>query len=493
MRCFVTFVCLFACLFGPMTQDCQATVLDDVQDTLTKLNPISGAVSSLIGQAKDAGNSVLQQRLEQLNGIIQLAIQQLNEAAKERIADLDEKTTKQIAQLNAYVTNNLLQFDYLVHHNLVDADSFLSQRINQFNEGVANTICSISLLKTSPILRTGDTGITTFKQYGQYTSLYLPGSCLAKYSSAPEAYLTGDSIAGTWTNLWRGIKLDKVNASSALIQVRLPNNLLPNTSEAAEFVIHLKLETGSFLGISTYSNQAVPLHICGRIPRLTAHFRADAIGKAHLRKTVPYPTSHPGIIVNNGISLAHSSTPSGNGNDPVDFEVPPSPEQGWSVDMSAPDYGLVYARNAEHGHWDMSRLPNHGLHIYTDGSEGDAWLNVALSVKLIQTIAKDPCAPAVEWDDRIAYGPMNAIDIHDRIQQAIGPECEEARSEITPVVHTRVEIFDSSHRSYGSDFLKPNVPSEFLHGTLKITIDNDNHLTTAASPFCDSSPVPVTN
>lgn len=492
MRRFATFVCLFACLWGPMTQDCQATVLDDVNDTLTKLNPISGAVSSLIGQAKDAGNTVLQQRLEQLNGIIQLAIQQLNEAAKERIADLDEKTTKQIAQLNTYVQNNLLQFDYLVHHNLADADTFLAARINQFNEGVANTICSISLLKTSPILRTGDTGITTFKQVGEYTTLYIPGSCLAKYSSAPDAYLTGDTIAESWKNWWSGIKLDNVNASSALIQVRVPNTLLTNTPAPSEFVLHFKLSMGSFLGFPSYSDQAVPLHICGVVPKLTAHLRADASGKAHNRKTVPYPSSTPGIIVNNGISLAHSSTPGGNGNDPVDFPVPGSPEAGWDVDMTPPDYGLVWAINAQRGHVAYNRLPNHGLHIYTDGSEGDAWLNVALSVKLIQTVSKDPCTTPVDWDVPLAYGPMNAIDIHDKIQLAIGPDCEEARNEMIPAVHMRVEIFDASHRSYGSDFLKQNVPAEFLHGTLKITMDNENHLTTAASPYCDSSPVPVT-
>ena len=490
MRRIGVVLCLIACLLGPMNQDCDATVLDDVNDTLLKLNPLTAGISGLIGQAKDAGNTVLQQRLEQLNGIIQLAIQQLNEAAKQRIADLDEKVTKQIAQLNAYVSNNLLQFDYLLHHNLQEADAFMAQRIDQFTYGVANAICSIAFLKTTPTLRTGETGVTTFKQVGDVTYLYLPGSCLAKYDDAPEAYLTGDNIATSFTNFWKGIKLDHVNASSALIQIQIPNKLLPDSSHPSEFVVHLKLATGKTLGFSTYSDQAVPLHICGRVPKLTAHLKIDAIGKTHVRTTAPYPPSHPGML--NG--LAHSSTPGGNGNNTVNLEIPPSPLEGWDVDMAPPDFGLVYSINARNNHWDLGRLPNHALHLYTDGSEGDAWLNVAVNVKVIKTVPKDPCtSPPVEQDFPLQYGVMNAIDIHDAVRNAIGTDCEEARNELTPGVHFRVEIFDTARHSYGSDFLKPNVPSEFHRGSVKITLDNENHLTTTAAPVCDSTPVPLTD
>ncbi len=487
---FLALVCLFACLVGPVAQDCQAgTVLDDVNDTLTKLNPISGAISSLIGQAAGAGNTILQERLEQLNGIIQLAIQQLNEAAKERIDQLDEKTTKQLGQLNRYVQENLLQFDYLVNHNLQDADTFLAGRINQFNEGVANTICSVSLLKTTPLLRVGETGITTYKQVGTYTTLYIPGSCLAKYSSAPDVYVSGDNVPRNLNTLFKGTAIDKVYASSALIVVPLPNSLLPETNQVANLILHLKFSMGWFSGSQ---EQAIPLHVCGIIPKLTAHFRAAAIGKAYQRDKVPYPSSYPGMIVSNGVPLAHSSTPSGNGNNTVNLDIPPSPREGWVVDMSSPDYGLVYAINDKHNHWDLGRLPNHGLHLYTEGSEGDAWLNVAVSVKVMKTVDQDPCAPAVEWDLPLPYGPANAVDIHDKIDQAVGTACAEARNEMIPVVSTRVEIFDSSHISHGSAFMKQNIPVEFLNRAVKLTLDNDNHLAVLASPYCDSSFVPVT-
>jgi hypothetical protein len=89
---------------------------------------------------------------------------------------------------------------------------------------------------------------------------------------------------------------------------------------------------------------------------------------------------------------------------------------------------------------------------------------------------------------------MNAIDIHDTVRNAIGADCEDARNGLTPPrVHFRVEIFDAARHSYGSDFLKPNVPSEFHRGSVKITLDTENHLTTTAAPFCDSTPVPLTD
>src|SRR5579859_2943706 len=86
-----------------------ATALDDANDILTKLNPVSGAVSSLIGQARDAGNTVLQQRLEQFNGILQLAIDRANEVVKMRAQDIDERITKQMRQLNTYVATDPMQ------------------------------------------------------------------------------------------------------------------------------------------------------------------------------------------------------------------------------------------------------------------------------------------------------------------------------------------------------------------------------------------------
>jgi hypothetical protein len=78
-------------------------------------------------------------------------------------------------------------------------------------------------------------------------------------------------------------------------------------------------------------------------------------------------------------------------------------------------------------------------------------------VKLIKTVPKDPCAPAVEQDFPLQYGVMNAIDIHDTVRNAIGADCEDARNEMTPAVHFRAEVFDAGRHSYGSDFLKPNV------------------------------------
>jgi hypothetical protein len=46
-------------------------------------------------------------------------------------------------------------------------------------------------------------------------------------------------------------------------------------------------------------------------------------------------------------------------------------------------------QNLNH-HWALTRLPNHALHLYTDGSEGDAWLNVFLDVKRLQDKSENP-------------------------------------------------------------------------------------------------------
>ncbi len=118
-------------------------------------------------------------------------------------------------------------------------------------------------------------------------------------------------------------------------------------------------------------------------------------------------------------------------------------------------------------------------------------MNANIAVKLIRIAPRDPCKPLVEWDEAMIYGGTNAKDIHDKIAQAIGEQCEEARRELAPAVHVHAEVFDSTGRSYGSSFLTPNVPAEFKQGSIKLMLDNDNHLTTLATPVCDSSPLPI--
>jgi hypothetical protein len=152
---------------------------------------------------------------------------------------------------------------------------------------------------------------------------------------------------------------------------------------------------------------------------------------------------------------------------------------------------LVWSIKDKRGHGDSKRLDNHALQLSTDGSEGDAWLNAEVLVKLIQVVPKSPCEDPVQWDQAIGYRSSGVSDIHDKVTQAIGKECEEARKELGPAVHIRAEVDDVTGRSYGSAFLTPNVPAEFKQGSIKIIMDDDYHVTTEATPICDTGELPT--
>ena len=107
---------------------------------------------------------------------------------------------------------NLLQFNALVGKHISTIDSSMRQRINQFNFGLANDLASLKWLPTVPLLMLDGNGITTFKQSGKTTSLFISGSSFKKYDEKPMAYLSGD-----------GIKNPSFFSRSNEIEISVPN------------------------------------------------------------------------------------------------------------------------------------------------------------------------------------------------------------------------------------------------------------------------------
>jgi len=154
-------------------QQARADVLGDATALAAQLNPISLALKGLIGEAAGALDDVLQKQLEHLRSIVDMAIRELNEVARQRIDQGDERVRAQIADLNRLVQTNLRQFNALVGKHISTIDSSMRQRINQFNFGLANDLASVKWLPTVPLLMLDGNGITTFKQSGKTTSLFI--------------------------------------------------------------------------------------------------------------------------------------------------------------------------------------------------------------------------------------------------------------------------------------------------------------------------------
>jgi hypothetical protein len=466
------------------------TVLDDATGAVAKLNPINIALNGLIGEAADAGNSVLQQRLQQLQGIVQLAIYELNEAAKQRIDQIDARTRDQIADVNKIVQMDLLQFDSLVGKHIKDINSDMLQRIDQLNFGIANTIASVQILNTIPLIRTDSsgTGLTTFKQQGNLTKMYIVGSGFMKIGQKPTAYISGSSVKADRSTLWGlsedGISVDVENASMGLLELSIPNAIIPDDYGPASFSLKLKIGEGSnWIFFHKYSSQSVPLHVCGKLPKLSAKLTVWASGKHYIRDRRP-------------MRDLHAAVRSGNNNSSDKICLPPSPPLGWEFDLSYPDYGIVYG-GENHNNYHVIVLPGPGnpcLGAYVEGGDGDAHLNIqGVQMKLIQLADAGECTP--KWSSEpltLGYGALQQTNINDRIVAAKGGECTEARAREIPTAHVSVSILDANNKIIETRDLLQDTEVSVLKGAGKFIFHNTGLLDMELDPTCNWGPIPAT-
>lgn len=474
--------CIIIALLCSNTPAASADVIDDAKGLIAQLNPINVALGPLIDRAAADGNAVLQQRLEQLNGIIQLALYSLNQIATQRINDIDAKARQQIIDLNKYVSTNLLQFNYIVGKNLSDANAYLSQNLDKFNFGVANNIASVQFLNTVPLLNIGSSGMTTFKQQGAYTDIFLAGSGFKKFNETPEVYLQGGTIKPdkSWFGKWKGVKLDVPSASMGLLQIRIPNNLIPDTPAATPFTMALTIRDGSRFLISTYSEQSFPLRVCGSLPKYQLIVSTRVSGKKWEYSQIPFPGATPYGTSN----VIGTNCKSGNNNSHYDVCPPAVPPNGYEIDNSAPEFGVTYGSETGHNRHSVSRTATGCIHLYCEGDDGDAWENImGVTLKLRRLVDVPQCAEPISSTVNLEYGQLDQIRLDEQVTKAIGV-CQAAAAQATPNIRTTATVHDSSGKDVEVRDLDVNVPQTAMNGALTLSLGGGWLLDAKLQPSC---------
>jgi len=471
----------------------RANVVDDSTKLLAQLNPVTGALDGLIGEAADKGNAVLQQQLEHLRSIIKEAIFDLDQVAKKRIDQLDQAAVKDIGILNDYVQQNLVQFDALVGKRLDQIDQTLYKRINQFNFGAANVLASIKWLNTIPLIQTDEAGngITTFKQVGNETLLYIVGSGFTKHGN-PSAYLSGGKIKADWTSAY-GVLGDGVSVpvtgSMGLLEVRIPNKYLPDEPAPTHLSLELKFPSGVFESDKQY----VPLHVCGKVPRLYASFAVQARGRHYLRRADPVRNLHAGC-------------PNGNNNSADAVCLPPAAPDGYEFDGST-NYGNVLSFSGENHNgygvvvWNQ---PGMGcLKAYCEGTEGNAHENIEgilMHLKKLEDV--NPCTNTIvvpqDKDPQglqrveLKYYGLTQISLSDAIARSKGGECSETVAIAPPVSSEKVELTDSLGKHLEYVTLIPGAPVSAKTVNVDFAMTLDGQLDVTATPKCEYHALPAT-
>ena len=341
-------------------------------------------------------------------------------------------------------------FDALVGKRLDQIDQSLYKRINQFNFGTANVLASIKWLNTIPLIQTDDSGngITTFKQVGDETLLYIVGSGFTEHGG-PSAYLSGGKIKADWTSaygmLGDGVSVP-VKGSMGLLEMRIPNQYLPDDPAPT----HLSLELKFPSGVLDSDKQYVPLHVCGKVPKLYASFAVEARGKHYLRRADPVRNLNAGC-------------PNGNNNADFVCLLPAAPD-GYEFDGST-NYGNVLSFSGENHNgygvvvWNQ---PNMGcLKAYGEGTEGNAHENIeGISMHLKKLEDLNQCASTIvvpQGKDphglqrvELKYYDLTQLSLSDAIAQSKGGGCSEATAIAPPMSSERVDLRDSlgKHREY---------------------------------------------
>jgi hypothetical protein len=488
------FVALLLCLSLATPPQSHADVISDSDKLLSQLNPITGALDGLIGDAADKGNAVLQQQLEHLRAIIKEAIFDLDQVVKKRGEQLDEAVVKDIALLNQYVQQNLVQFDALVGKRLGQLDQSMYDRINQFNFGLANVLASIKFINTISLIQTdkAGNGISAFKQVGDSTRLYIIGSGFTKHGT-PSAYLSGGPLKSDLSSgygLWGKGTSVSVTASMGLLEVTIPNKYLPDSYGPADMSLELKIPSG-WVGSD---DQSVPLHICGSVPRLFATIKVQARGKHYVRTAV-------------ALRDLHAACRDGNNNN-SDYVCPPdvAPE-GWEFDGSTNSGNIIsYGGENHNGYrsivWNLPA--NRCLKAYCDGTEGNAHQNIqGIQYHLIKLDDLDPCVPAITVpaasDDaskvvplELKYYDLTQFDLTAAINTAKGGECAVAAPKAPPSATEAVELMDSSKKHLEFVSLIPGATVDAQTVDVEFALGLDGKLNMKANPKCEYHPMPRT-
>jgi len=489
---FRVFVAVVLCLVLATPPQSHADVISDSDKLLTQLNPVTGALDGLIGEAADKGNAVLQQQLEHLRSIIKEAIFDLDQVAKKRIDQLDQAAVKDIVLLNNYVQQDLVQFDALVGKRLDQIDQDMYKRINQFNFGAANVLASIKWLNTIPLIQTDEAGngITTFKQAGDETFLYIVGSGLTKYGN-PSVYLSGGKIKADLSSAY-GLLGDGVSipakGSMGLLEVRIPNKYLPDDVGPAHLTLELKFR---FLGSE---NQYLPLHVCGKVPKLYASFSVQARGKHYVRRADP-------------VRNVHAGCPNGNNNSEDHVCLPPAAPDGYEFDGST-NYGnvLSYCCENHNGYavvvWNQPAMGC--LKAYCEGTEGNAHQNIEgilMHLKKLEDMNQCTATMVVpqEKDPKgiqrmeLKYYGLLQLSLSDAITQSKGGECAETVPIAPPMATETVELTDGSGKHLEYITLIPGATVSAKTVSVDFAMTTDGHLDVTATPKCEYHAMPATD
>ncbi len=472
------FVVLSICISLAFPPQTRADVIDDSDKLLSQLNPITGALDGLVGEAADKGNAVLQQQLEHLRAIIKEAIFDLDQVVKKRGEQLDEAAVKDISLLNQYVQQNLVQFDALVGKRLDQIDQTMYDRINQFNFGLANVLASIKFINTISLIQTDKdgNGISAFKQEGNATRLYIVGSGFTKHGK-PSAYLSGAGIKSNYTSgygLWgNGVSVGVTSASMGLLEITIPNEYLPNDFGPAYMSLELKIPSG---WVSSDA-QSVPLHICGVVPRLFASITVVGHGKHFVRSAVPLRDLHAAIA-------------NGNDNNHDEICAPDVAPDGWEFEGD-----LTYGGENDNGYHAIVPDQPHFrcLRAYVDGTQGNAHLNIqGIKYHLIKLDDLNPCVPATTLPSvELKYYNLTQVNLADTISAAEGGECADAAKKSPPSATETVELLDSGKRHIETVTLIPGASVSAKTVKVDFPLTLDGALSMTATPVCIYHPRPA--
>jgi len=447
---------------------------------MTQLNPVTGALDGLIGEAADKGNAVLQQQLEHLRAIIKEAIFDLDQVAKKRLDQLDEAAVKDISLLNQYVQQNLVQFDALVGKRLDQLDQSMYDRINQFNFGLANVLASIKFINTISLIQTDkdNKGISAFKQTGDATRLYIVGSGFTKHGK-PSACISGPGVTPRFGSLGgltcEGKSVPVTSASMGLLEVAIPNQYLRNDPGP----VQMSLEIGVPSGGLKADWQSVPLHVCGSVPRLFAAITVVGHGKHFVRDTRP-------------LRDAHAAVANGNNNNHDEVCAPDVAPDGWEFDGNDLTWG---SENHNGYHAIVPNQPHiRCVRAYVDGTEGNAHQNIqGIVYHIIKLDDLNPCVPAIHLPiTELKYYDLTQMDLADSINAAKGGECAAAAARAPATTSETVELLDSAKKHIENVILIPGAPVDAKTVNVNFALGLDGSLNMTATPQCVYHPMPQT-
>jgi hypothetical protein len=433
----------------------QGDVIQQAQTIVNNLNPINQALGPLIDRAVADGNDALAARLQQLQSIIQEALASLDAILDKRISQLDDVAKNRIAQLTDATNSALAQLNALVDGTVNGLDAALAQRIDQLQGAVGNTVASLPL-PTEPIITVGPQGITIYKQKGTFTELSLPGIGLLKNGTKPAVTLEHDG---------KETPLPLRAASMGLIQVRIPNALIPATEGATSFVLSATVRRGnSFFFFPSYAMLSVPLHICGSLPSYTAEATMTASGQRWDRRTVNHPQSQNGRFYKECTGDGSIDRICAQGSD--DFSVDPAPYPGChgGLCVTGPTGGDNYHSELWRGDcFELYCARNQGR-----GSNSHADGVVVRQRKLVT----EPNCGSSSSAALLKYGAITQVQLDTAA--AKGP-CAEDGVSASPTIRVRVLVKDSTGTVIETKDLMTGVPQNALSGRLRMSV-NDHGL-----------------